>query len=104
MGWATQCTELSGNKSPIGCDELSIALDGFKQCLWHDQKEYEATRLNIGVAVGLKTDCRRLVPQVTDELTSLERNRGSRDDISLQEVVAFRYGRGNWAVVGRFYT
>lgn len=81
---------------------------GIAHAMWsaarRDQEEYGATHLNIGVPVGLKTDCRRLVPQVTDELTSLERNRGSRDDISLQEVVAFRYGRGNWAVVGRFYT
>ncbi len=81
---------------------------GIARAMWNearrDQKEYEATHLNIGVAVGLKTDCGRLVNKVTDELTSLERARGSRDDISLQEVVAFRYGRGNWAVVGRFYT
>ena len=81
---------------------------GIARAMWNearrDQKEYEATHLNIGVGVGLKTDCRRLIPQVTDELELLERNRGSIDDISLQEVVAHRYGRGDWAVVGRFYT
>ena len=86
----------------------AITACGIAHAMWsaarRDQEEYGATHLNIGVPVGLKTDCRRLVPQVTDELTSLERNRGSRDDISLQEVVAFRYGRGNWAVVARFYT
>lgn len=81
---------------------------GIARAMWNearrDQKEYEATHLNIGVGVGTEADCRRLVDQVTDELTLLQQELGSRNDISLQEVVAHRYGRGDWAVVGRFYT